>query len=345
MEDDKILNNMLSRYKKECDDNINNIDSHIEKETDYIQLQINNLNKKCLEMQKIQCNNDQRYKNIIDELNNLHDIDQYTDNNHFNDDNDKCFSDNDCGIKKGVYDDPTKKYSFKYTRDEPKIILVTAVGGGGAGGIGNVINNYYFSGGGGGAGACVIQRPVKLVKNTIITVRVGKGGNSKYGSKATDSYVKFRFPDCTKILIIAKHGECGKSTYEKICELHELYDHNPKKKITMEILEKYICHGNGGKNMIDIDVLNGQDGKPGNIAIPSFLCLCGGNGGNSMMYGGGKGGSNFMGPGGSGGTSDMMTGCDGQYGSGGGGSVPLSLSSHHRDKYSGNGGNGIVIIC
>jgi hypothetical protein len=333
---DESLKQKLTEYLLKYDKKIK---KYIDGKTNIIQLQINDINKKYLEIKKILNNNNDQYINVIKELNNLYNITSENINMIKKCCDDKCDKNN----LTNIYDDPTKVYTITYTNKNPKTILITAVGGGGAGGVGNIVGQYYYSGGGGGAGACIIQHPVKLIKDTIITINVGQGGCSKSGAIATDSYIEIKYPNGDKEIIIASHGECGKSTCDKIIKMNKMY--NGSTNITMEILNEYIQPGSGGISKIQ-KILDGQDGMPGNISIPSFISLIGGAGGNSVLYVGGTGGSNLMSSGGLGGTKETLIGYDGSYGSGGGGSLPISFLSTHdtNEKYSGNGGNGIVII-
>lgn len=356
--DDKILKKMLCDFKKDFKNDLNNLtntfDTQLENDTNYIQLQINDLNKKYLDVQKFINYEDNRYINIVNELNNLYEI---TYNNIIK--IEECC---DCSCKEckdimpASYDDPTQITTLKYNCESPKMIFITAVGGGGAGGVGFVCGSWYYcSGGGGGAGSCIINYPVKLVKGTTLTIHVGCGGDATKCSDATDSYVTVTYPDNTTIDVRAYRGENGIATVTNMYSWMNNSSQNVHTDINDENKMSYAQHlvsyddllrlikgGKGGKALTQ--TLIGEPGYDGQIAIPSFATTQGGTGGSSLLYTGGMGGSNMFSVGGAPGSIDNLIGQDGKYGSGGGGSTSLLSRSITGNKYSGNGGNGIVII-
>lgn len=210
---------------------------------------------------------------------------------------------------------------------------ISAVGGGGAGGVGFIKDMYYYSGGGGGAGSCIIKKPIKIVPNTIVKVIIGKGGvaskDEQDKQKGGDTIIEFIYPNGSTKIFILKGGWNGHPYFSEV-----------GKTLSNSIAVK---PGEGGKDDCGLTFLSGSDGCPGTITIPSQIAACGGKGGSSLMGGGGKGGGNYFSSGGSGGknSSDNLYGENGEFGSGGGGSVPRFI---HDSILSGNGGDGIVII-
>lgn len=336
----------------------------------FLQLQIDALTenyKKLLE--KHHCENI-RYKQIITELDNLYLI--------FEDHDDKVEKISDC-IKNGistanygrmVYTDTSKIHNLIIDADI-EMLFLTIVAGGGAGGIGFVKDMYYFSGGGGGAGACYIKKPIKASKNTLLKIKVGKGGYLKGCHKSEhgeDSFVEIFHPQlsctsCTSCtssdsysntihccdchnqrceLILTKGGKNAHPNNNQVsCYLNNNND------IDMCCVE--ISGGKGGVN--DFKCFDGDDGGDGCVSVPSQFAASGGNGGCSCIYEGGCGGGNYFNNGGAGGnylsSSDrsgcMIIGSDGKFGSGGGGSAP-KINIDFKKKLSGYGGDGIVII-
>jgi hypothetical protein len=234
------------------------------------------------------------------------------------------------------------------------LIFVTIVGGGGAGGIGYCSNNYFYSGGGGGAGACVIKKPVKVEPNLIIYVKVGKGGNAKERKHGENSSIRFCMKsDDNKIK--TKGGKNGYPRLNDDCSLELKIDGGEGGELCYPFLSgcdgedgKMIptksCHNNYYKCYKKCDYnFPGKDGCDGEISFPSGPTSCPGNGGCSLFYDGGCGGTNYFSEGGKSGNHNNPIGCDGIYGSGGGGSCP-KYKLNFCKKLSGNGGDGMVII-
>ena len=269
-------------------------------------------------MNKQNCNNT-RYEQFLSEIENIYDLINI---------NNECIENVNmekvscCPFRK-VYTDTTKIHKFIIDM-EIDLMFVTIIGGGGAGGIGYIKNMYYYSGGGGGASACFIKKPIEVKKGSILKIKVGKGGNINCCRDGEDSFVEILTCDNNKNIVCVEGGKNGKSS---LC------------------FDGKVDGGKGGKNSYN-KCFDGKDGKNGSISIPSqFLCY-GGMGGNSHFYLGGDGGGSYFslgGNGGNGGNSANIIGCDGKYGSGGGGSAP-KCNIDKNEKLSGDGGDGIVII-
>lgn len=282
---------------------------------DFMQYQINCLTKEleqCKEMHKCETN---RYLQLIREIDNINDNTEQISNTQLL----SSFSSNNKILS---FDDPTIIYEIKPGEIQSATIFITMVGGGGSGGIGFVSSFYYYSGGGGGAGASFIKKPICVSGYTKIVIKIGKGGVSSdsNNNSGEDTYIKV-FTKCDTYTLTAKGGTCGYPTINQ---------------------EQKTCGGEGGTNPLN-PLFNGQNGFPGDVTIPSQIMNCSGNGGNSYLYKGGCGGNNYFSEGGIGGCVENFIGKDGCFGSGGGGSCPVSCYNK-MSKKSGNGGNGFLLI-
>lgn len=309
---------------------INLFDANITNATNHIQNQINIINTSYMEIiNEIKKENEchKQIYNDIEEINNtLINIQNKIVN--------ECKCDHTCNPSspnKIVYDKPGTEQELIITNDI-KFIFVTLVGGGGAGGIGYIDNMHYYSGGGGGSGACIINKPVEVIKGTIIKIYVGNGGSQITNKNGEDTYIKIiNNNTIDNYIIIAKGGENG----------------NPKPPLhngglnfnydSITIVEG----GHGG--YVEYCIGKGVNGENGIISIPSFISTRGGDGGSSLYYRGGHGAGNYFTNGGMGGTLTNLIGESGKYGSGGGGSAPKTIIDYSQ-RLSGDGGNGIVII-
>jgi hypothetical protein len=209
-----------------------------------------------------------------------------------------------------LYIDHDKQYSYAF---------ITMTGGGGAGGVGFIDGLFYYSGGGGGGAASIINKPVKIYQGCVFKIKVGAGGSQSHNRHGSSSCITVIYPDCTRIKITAMGG----------CNACPTLAH-----------ETVTCGGCGGISDLT-EINNGNDGAPGVLSIPSQMCACGADGGSSSLYEGGAGGGSYFMIGGRAGNQKSLIGCDGKYGSGGGGSAPRMVFNK---KLSGNGGDGIIII-
>lgn len=288
------------------------------------------------EIKKIKNKNkiyDERYKQIINEINNINQIIKY--------DHEKIYKNiqkiNNIKIPRSnknreIFEDYDKIIHYKINKDI-NTIFITIVGGGGAGGIGFINDVYYYSGGGGGAGSCLVKKPIKVKINYKLKICVGKGGT--YNSNSNNTIVKV-YNECDKKIetIIAEGGKNGYPTIDMINEIIHC-----KKKFNVNDIVK---GGSGGKSML-CESLDGKNGNDGGFALPCQISSYGGTGGNCMFFKGGNGGNNMLNNGGESGDKYYINGEDGCYGSGGGGSYPRSIIDQ-KSKLSGNGGNGFVLI-
>lgn len=234
-------------------------------------------------------------------------------------------------------DNPDQVYEFQINC--VNVCFLTMVAGGGAGGIGFIKDIKYYSGSGGGSGACIIKRPIKIKKCSILRVKVGKGG-TLMTNNGEDSEVEIincgTISECIKVF-----GGCnGSPSYEEV-EYYRTHD-IPSDKV--------FFGGCSGKHD-QCDTFSGRKGADGNISYMSQLLLSGGCGCSNIFMSGGKGGSSIFMVGGSGGLcksitnydKNLLIGCDGKFGSGGGGSC-ARLKPNYSEKLSGNGGNGFILI-
>jgi hypothetical protein len=222
-------------------------------------------------------------------------------------------------------------YTFINNLTEPKMLYVTMSAGGGAGGIGRVVRGYFISGGGGGAGSTVRLKPVQLNPQQQLHVKLGRGGIAKSGLNGETSYLRVVQGEMVVYELILAGGRNGHPLSIDIKNPQVVYEHETK-------------GGAGGRSRLH-DSLSGQSGQEGVIGIPSQLVALGGQGGNNSFEQGGNGGGNGLGMGGCGGNNPPnvdIIGQDGQFGSGGGGSCPLS--NHELEKLSGHGGDGFAMI-
>ncbi len=284
----------------------------------YIQIQLNNINKKLVSCMQNKESANKQYLQLLSEINDIHSA---LDANSIT----KTSKETVCvtNITQLTYTECGVVH--EYTIDiDTNIMFVVMVGGGGAGGVGCVNGFYYYGGGGGGAGACVFKKPIRICKGCIVQVSIGEGGCSIKGTDGGNTYIKIIYPNGESCVHIVSGGKNG----------------YPYKNPT----EIDVSGGEGGTSDIS-KCLAGEDGLPGQIALPSYSSANGGNGGNSCFCKGGDGGSNILSIGGAGGKYDVgdLIGKDGEYGSGGGGSAPRILTGKE-EKLSGNGGSGLVII-
>ncbi|ARF10683.1 hypothetical protein Hokovirus_2_210 [Hokovirus HKV1] len=137
--------------------------------------------------------NEQRYKQIIGEINNTNNI-LDTINTY------KTY------ITKYFCESATYKLE-----KETEIIFITMSGGGGAGGIGKIINNRMYNGYGGGGASGFIHYPIAVKKDTTLCITVGKGGD-KYKNKGDgeDTIIEF-YDSCNKMYfnIVSEGGKGG----------------------------------------------------------------------------------------------------------------------------------------
>ena len=298
------------------------IDLQIENNTDFIQNQINILNKSYAEIINELKQGSNNYLTVINEITNINDTIDELKLNIYNCCNPKTDTCCKCENGKIVYTDITKTHIFVIDFDIT-CIFITMVGGGGAGGVGCVKGMYYYSGGGGGSGGALIRRPIQVTKGTIINITVGKGSDIRFDNFGGNTTVELVYPNGDKETIVVYGGENGKP----VCDDTE----NPPN----------VTGGKGGEG-ISCN-LKGCDGDDGTISLPSYISANGGNGGSSIFFKGGNGGSSYFTIGGKGGDIDNLLGSNGYLGSGGGGSCPKSIIDI-TTRISGLGGDGIVII-
>lgn len=302
---------------------------------DFLQNQLNVINKKMHELIKKQEYNDTRYLQIIKEIDY---ITLTTENNHDNIDNNS--SNNNCGGNKIssnrlIYVDTSQIHKY-VIKEDVDLVFITMAGGGGAGGIGFINGSYYYSGGGGGAGASYVKIPLKVKKNDILYIKIGKGGDIINGSHGENTYIEL--VGCENKTLIACGGKNGNPSYDFITKefenigLNETFD------------DKILLGGDGGSNKLN-KCFSGDGGEDGIITTPSQLCGFAGNGGPNNFYRGGIGGHNYFHEGGKGGEihNNNFIGEDGKFGSGGGGTTSILRHSDY-NKLSGYGGDGFLII-
>lgn len=343
---DDIINKYNNQKKKKCKKHnkkihnkynnkcsiFNNFDVIAENHnvtTDFLQKQLNTLNCKIGSIDGIQNCNNERYLQLLRE------VDYLILNTEKNAD-----TINDCECDKNsdnrvVYTDTSTIHRLIIKKDI-KFVFITMTGGGGAGGIGFVNGIYYCSAGGGGAGSCCIKIPLCVQKNDVLCIKVGKGGDIKTNTHGSDSYVEL-IRNCERDVIIADGGINGKPYFNSLCELKS-------SDITNNDIDE-LSGGNGGINLLN-KCFSGENGENGIITVPSQLQACGGNGGNNNFYSGGTGGKNYFHSGGDGGNEHLNTspvGLSGKFGSGGGGSASI-MNHSNLCVLSGNGGDGFVII-
>ena len=187
------------------------------------------------------------------------------------------------------------------------IVLVTAAGGGGAGGLGSTNGGVYYGGGGGGAGASSMLTPIKLdpTMPTFCTVVIGDGGNSP-SANGGDTSIIFNQGGNVVGSIVCHGGTGGQA--------------GP------------VCSGGAGGQHNLHPSTYGLNGGNGTFGVPSLTTVTGGSGGISWFAPGGLGAFTWVVDG-----LPSLIGQNGQFGAGGGGSVPgVTLT--------GNGGDGFVAI-
>ena len=233
-------------------------------------------------------------------------------------------------------------YSFYNDLDSKKMIYLTGASGGGAGGIGNIKGMYFISGGGGGAGCAISNYPLYLEPSCILTVKIGKGGNAKLMEHGNRTYIQIT--DIEGVIYkstILEGGKNGLPSYQMVKSQNT--NASTSKNCHVIINDRICLGGLGGKIQLTC-ANNGNSGDPGILGLPSQNVSTGGCGGNSFFDQGGNGGGNLVAPGGFGGNKGPckfnILGSNGFWGSGGGGSCPLS--NFDRPQLSGNGGDGFV---
>jgi len=263
---------------------------------------------------------------------------------------------------------PTKPIIIRFNKSV--MIEVDLVAGGGAGGIGHAISNFYFYGGGGGTGQHINKR-VMVNAGDEWTLSIGAGGSSKNGTCGCDTVISIVRNNngcgcCVTPYIIALGGQNGFPNTSGVAQMRDVINSilqqqsnstsnvsdnkfsdfknivaggasgrtlSIQSKLNPQFKLPYSCQNQTPINKCDNPCNdNGGDGGPGQVAAPSINGTAG-NGGEI----------NKTGPGGQAGTPCVVTGSDGQFGSGGGGSQPYILDIC-TEKFSGNGGNGYITI-
>lgn len=289
--------------KKKCEDLIND-NNHLLHINNNVQMEC--MKNQYLELVKTNNVNNNRYTQLLKEIENMYTL---LENNVLT--GQGSITTNSCNTAIFKHIGQPEIFTVK---SDISIIYITAVAAGGAGGVGIIKNMYYYSGGGGGAGSAIIKKPIQVILGTVLRIYVGKGGSGEINGENTIIEILYPNGKTTKLTL---HGG------------------------TNGVITK---GGIGGINECGITFLNGSNGDDGNVTIPSCIAVCGGNGGNSMIYSGGKGGGNYFNNGGKGGSnSENIIGENGDFGSGGGGSVPRFVLDSGT-QLSGNGGDGMVII-
>lgn len=279
----------------------------------------------------------------------------------------KLFMQVTCNIQKTkdcvkiIYDDPTKLHEYNINHDI-STMFVTLIGGGGAGGIGYINNNsMYVSGGGGGGGACITQKAIRISKGSKLEIKVGRGGSyNSLSANGETTCLKIIYPSGASTLLSCEGGKAGHPSlaYERKFvggNGGKCIENSPSRIYKSDLFEiiignnPHVCITND-LNCIDVNDLffssaNGENGLNGGISFPCQQIINGGDGGSSLFSSGGKGGHvniNLI--------DDSLQidkqsliGHNGSLGSGGGGSVPLSIIDPSV-QCSGNGGHGCVFI-
>ena len=225
---------------------------------------------------------------------------------------------------------PDIVYTIINNLENSRIAYITMCAGGGAGGVGCISGIYFISGGGGGAGCTIQHKPVLIKPNQQLHIKLGRGGVASKNRNGEKSYL--RLVELDRIVYeLSLDG--GKNGHPLLCELEK------DKQFTIEST----TGGLGGQSKLK-ECLSGCDGKKGLIGIPSQMVSLGGSGGCNVLELGGDGGANVVCEGGYGGNNSNIDiiGGNGMYGSGGGGSCPLS--NHQIPQLSGNGGDGFATV-
>lgn len=316
--------NICKIEKNECKSNtiLDTIDTKLDQQVDYLQNQLNIINKSYIDVINNIKTTYEQHNIVVNEINKINDTIEniIINNNH------QHTCSHTCG--KIIYTEP-KEHVFVIEHDI-KFIYLTGIAGGGSGGVGCIKDMFYYSGGGGGAGSCIINKPVSVIKGTIITFTIGKGG---YCSDGGDTIINIKYPDGKMEIIILNGGKKAEPFIE-MCP----YTTENINNINIQIS---VSGGKGG--ISTLCTFSGKDGEDGNISVPSYLAIESGNGACSHFYKGGEGGSNYFSKGGIGGVINALIGQDGIMGSGGGGSAPKSIIEIN-EKITGRGGNGMLII-
>lgn len=301
----------------------------------FLQNRVNYLNDRYSRLKYAQRRTNRRYKKIMDEIYDIaEDVEANNENIVSMSSQESCV-----GQTNRIYLDNCKKVTKIKICIDIRVIFVSMAGGGGAGGIGCVRGNKYISGGGGGSGMCCIKKPINVKKGYTLKVKVGSGGSSMKNINGRDTYIKVYGKCKHKYIgtITACGGQNGNPTINHIYSSDMDVPFNGGKTMT--------C--NEDSNQVDdTNTINlSNDGQDGQLTFPSQTALCAGDGGNNVFFEGGAGGSNIFNSGGTRGIyeEDKYNGEDGNFGSGGGGSCPR-LGLEDKEKLSGSGGNGFVLI-
>jgi len=211
---------------------------------------------------------------------------------------------------------------------EPARINYTIVGGGGAGGMGICFQYMYIYGGGGAAGDGR-SGIMDVEKGEVWQIGIGKGGSSKNSLNGGNTLITSYKGTEVKWSILVNGGMNGSPSFDMVKTIMN-FDQNVDKLVDTFEMNKIVkggCEREG--DIIKSTTKNGQDGGVGLISIPASA---------------GKGGfTEVTGQPGTGGNIQNIYGTDGSHGSGGGG----AMCNDHKPtdlKFSGNGGDGYVII-
>ena len=348
MSNPEYINKILSKLKtkhpkvidfsKECPvPNPYPISRRARRPSEYYKMQIDDLTNKYFELVESKKCADERYKQILNELNYLYKL---IENKSSCDTSSSSYIPmcspvcNQPTINQQpiIYSVPTgKEDEIIVTDPNAKFAIVNMVGGGGAGGIGYVNNQYYYGGGGGGGAASLVSKPIPVTVNTIITIYIGKGGSQVTGQDGEASYAIFKYPD-NKILTFKVNG--GMNGHPLLSEIINLSTPRSLNTHSRDIQLQDMSVDGGGCGMTTVWAgIQGQPGIDGIITIPSQIPAIGSPGGASAFGEGGLGGMNNY---------DHIIGQNGTYGSGGGGSAPQLVIDE--TNVSGNGGDGLVTI-
>ena len=178
--------------------------------------------------------------------------------------------------------------------------VISAAGGGGSGGMGTVRGRINYAGGGGGEGEILQDFIILFQQENQLHFEFAKGVVKGVGE---DTWITLldKMNNIVEQIVLEGGKKGGSGTNNS--------------------------GGAGGTSTI-IPELNGKDGQDGEVTIPSFGSVHGGNGANSTFSVGGAGGYTV--------DSDP-NGKDGRLGCGGGGSSPGATTV-------GDGGDGFVIL-
>lgn len=181
-----------------------------------------------------------------------------------------------------------------------KQFYISMVAGGGAGGLGDIKGDLFHSGGGGGAGGCYSRIPVKIENKSPIKLHctIGKGGTRDHHD-GTDTVVQIYVNNILYTTLNVIGGKGGGGG----------------------------TSNDGGEGGPGLNIFNGN-GEKGTVNLSRHVPK-GGKGGSSIFYNGGKGMTYNI---------QNKEECNGKWGSGGGGSIPLI------ENQTNNGGDGIVTI-